>query len=136
VLANAAQPGNAVVRYEPMEGVYNFERSTLGDVKAARGKVHTEVRQAYTAVRLAQRADATRLAPEALSEAQSALDQTLDLWRRRVDRSEIAAQAHMTVRLALAAQHLAEDRAFQARLETEGSGGGRGEPEGRVPRDR
>ena len=135
VLANASQSGATSVRYEPIEGVYNFERSTLADVKTARGKVHTEVRQAYTAVRLAQRAEASRLAPEALEEAQRALDQTLDLWRRRVDRSEIAAQARTTVRLALAAQHLAEDRAFQARLEMEGSGGGRGEPERRVPRD-
>jgi len=136
VLENTSQPGGVVIRYEPMEGVYNFERSSLADVKTARGKVHTEVRQAYTAVRLAQRAEAARFAPEALGEAQRALDQTLDLWHRRVDRSEIAAQARATVRLALTAQHLAEDRAFQARLEVEGSGGGRSEPGRRVPRDR
>ena len=73
-------------------------------------------------VRLAQRAEAARFAPEALQEAQRALDHTLDLWHRRVNRSEIAAQARVTVRLALTAQHLAEDRAFQARLEVEGSG--------------
>jgi len=135
VLENASQPGTGMVQYEVAEGVYNFERSTLGDVKTARGKVHTDVRQAYTAVRLAQRAQASRFAPEALEEAQRALDQTLNLWRRRVERSEIAAQARATVRLALTAQHLAEDRASQARLETEGSGGGSGEPERRVPRD-
>jgi hypothetical protein len=87
-------------------------------------------------VRLAQRAEAARFAPEAWEEAQRALDQTLHLWRGRVDRSEIAAQARATVRLALAAQRLAQDRAFQTRLETEGSGGGRGEAERRVPRDR
>ena len=136
ILENVPQSGTARVGYEPVEGIYNFERSSLGDVKTARGKVHTEVRQAFTAVRLAQRAQAARLAPEELLEAQRALDRTLDLWRRRVDRSEIAAQARATVRLALAAQHLAEDRAFQARLEMEGSGGGSGEPERRVPRDR
>ena len=136
ILENTSQAGGVMVRYEPMEGVYNFERSSLADAKPAKGKVHTEVRQAYTAVRLAQREEASRFAPEALAEAQRALDQTLDLWHRRVDRSEIAAQARATVRLALTAQHLAEDRAFQARLEVEGSGGGRIEPEGRVPRDR
>jgi hypothetical protein len=136
VLENVSQPGNVVVRYEAIEGVYNFERSSLAHVKTAKGKVHTEVRQAYTAVRLAQRAEAARFAPEAWEEAQRALDQTLHLWRRRVDRSEIAAQARATVRLALTAQRLAEDRAFQPRLETEGSGGGRVEAERRVPRDR
>jgi len=135
VLENPSQPGARMVRYQPIEGVYNFERSSLADVKSARGKVHTEVRQAFTAVRLAQRAQAARFAPDALREAQQALDQTLDLWHRRVDRSEIAAQAHATVRLALTAQHLAEDRAFQARLEVEGLGGGSGEPGRRVPRD-
>jgi hypothetical protein len=123
------------VRYQLLEGVYNFERSSLADVKEAKGKVHTEVKQAFTAVRLAQRADAARLAPEELGEAQRALDQTLNLWRSRVDRIEIAAQARETVRLALAAQRLAEDRAFQgARVEVEGSGGGNGEAGRRNPR--
>jgi hypothetical protein len=135
VLENPPEPGSRLVRYQPIEGVYNFERSSLADVKTARGKVHTDVRQAYTAVRLAQRVQASRFAPEALEEAQHALDQTLDLWRQRVDRSEIAAQARATVRLALAAQRLAEDRAFQARLEVEGSGGGNGEPGRHVPRE-
>src|ERR1051326_4663688 len=117
VLENVSQTGSVMVRYEPMEGVYNFERSSLADAKAAKGKVHTEVRQAYTAVRLAQRAESARFAPQALEDAQHALDRTLDLWRRRVDRSEIAAQARETIGLALTAQRLAEDRAFQARLD-------------------
>jgi hypothetical protein len=102
-------------------------------VKQARGKVHTEVRQAFTAVRLAQRAEAGRLAPEALQEAQRALDRTLDLWRRRVDHSEIAAQGRETVKLAVTAQQLAEDRAFRDRPEVEGPGGGNGEPGRHVP---
>ena len=112
VLENPVQPGGRTVQYRSLQGVYNFVRSSLADVKPASGKVHTEVRQAFTAVRLAQRADAAHLAPDALQEAQRSLDRTLDLWHRRMDRSEIAAQARVTIRLALAAQHLAEDRAF------------------------
>jgi hypothetical protein len=123
------------IRYQLLEGVYNFERSSLDDVKPAKGRVHTEVKQAFTAVRLAQRAGAARLAPEELNEAQRALDETFDLWRRRVDRMEIATQAHETVRLALTAQRLAEDRAFLgARVQVEGLGGGNGEAGGRNPR--
>src|SRR6266581_4927827 len=88
------------------------DRTSLSDVKEAKGKVHTEVRQAFTAVRLAQRAGAARLAPEELGDAQQALDRTLELWRQRGDRLGIVRQARQTVRLALAAQHLAEGRAF------------------------
>jgi hypothetical protein len=128
VLENRAAPQSRAVRYQLLEGVYNFERSRLDDVKPAKGKVHTEVKQAFIAVRLAQRAGAVHLAPEELNEAQRALDETFDLSRRRVDRMEIAAQAHETIRLALAAQRLAEDRAFLgARVQMEGSGGGKGE---------
>jgi hypothetical protein len=135
VLENPSETGAPSVRYQVIEGVYNFQRSSLADVKKARGKVHTDVRQAFTAVRLAQRAQAGRFAPEALQEAQHALNQTLDLWRHRVDRAEIAAQGRETVRLAVMAQHLAEERAFQARFEEEGPGGGNSEPGRHVPRE-
>ena len=125
VLMNKPEPEAQTIEYQVVEGVYHFERSSLSDVKEARGKVHTEVRQAFTAVRLAQRAGAARLAPEELGDAQQALDRTLELWRQRGDRLGIVRQARQTVRLALAAQHLAEGRAFQdARIRTEGSGGG------------
>ena len=136
VLETPSEPGARLIRYQPVQGVYNFERSTLAHSKQARGQVHTEVRQAFTAVRLAQRAEAARFAPEALKEAQDALDKTLDLWRRRVDRSEIAAQGRATVRLAVTAQHLAEDRAFQDRFGVEGPGGGNSEPGRHVPREK
>ena len=137
VLENRRDQRSETIRYRLLEGVYNFERSSLADVKEAKGTVHTGVKQAFTAVRLAQRAGAARLAPEELGEAQQALDQTLDLWRSRVNRAEIAAQARETIHLALAAQHLAEDRAFQgARVEAEGSGGGNGEAGRRNPRDK
>ena len=137
ILENERAQRGRMIRYQLLEGVYNFERSSLADVKEAKGEVHTDVKQAFTAVRLAQRADAARLAPKELADAQQALDQTLGLWRGRVNRAEIAAQARETIHLALAAQHLAEDRAFQgARVEAEGSGGGNGEAGRRHPRDK
>ena len=137
VLENRRDQGGLTIRYQLLEGVYNFQRSSLADVKEAKGKVHTDVKQAFTAVRFAQRAGAARLAPEELGEAQQALDQTLNLWRGRVNRAKIAVQARETIHLALAAQHLAEDRAFQgARVEAEGSGGGNGEAGRRNPRDK
>jgi hypothetical protein len=119
------------VRQPLIEGVYNFNRSSLSDVKAAKGTVDTEVRQAFTAVRLAHRAGAETLVPVEFGEAQRALEQTLALSRDQKDKIEIAAQARETVRLAVAAQHLARDRALQAtRVGEEGSGGGKGETGG------
>jgi hypothetical protein len=124
------------IRYAVLEGVYNFERSTLADRKRAKGMVHTDVRQAFTAVRLAQRAGAPGLASEeflrAENAAEQALDKTLLLWHQGADHNEIAAQARETVRLAVAAQRLATDRGLQGpRMGTEGSVGGTEESGGR-----
>jgi hypothetical protein len=119
-----------------VEGVYNFSRSTLANVPPAKGKVHSEVRQAFTAIRLAQRAGAVSLAGDELSQARDALLKTVGLWRERAYRNQIVAQARETVRLAVAAQRLAQDRALQeTRVEPEGLGGGRVEPVGRDARD-
>src|SRR5438132_10203748 len=48
---------------------YDYERDTLAGAKDASGSVHTEVNQAYTAVRLAERSGADTYAPEELLEA-------------------------------------------------------------------
>src|SRR5262245_34645272 len=132
VLANEQTTNSRIIEQPIVEGIYNFHRSTLDDLKEAKGKVHTEVRQAFTAVRLAQRAGAATLASEEFLKARRALDETVKSWKNRNDRIEIAAQARETVRLAVIAQRLAEDRAFHAtRVGTEGVGGGKGEVEGR-----
>jgi hypothetical protein len=133
VLENDAGPQGRTIEQPLIKGVYNFHRSTLDQVRESKGKVHTEVKQAFTAVRLAQRSGAATFAAEELAEAQHALDETLTLWRGRRDRTEIAVQARETVRLAVAAQRLAEERALQGtRIEAEGSGGGKARPEGAI----
>src|SRR5262249_35556401 len=123
VLENKPDTNAPEIHYAVLEGVYNFERSTLADSKRAKGRVHTDVRQAFTAVRLAQRAGAAAVATEEFGRAERALDQTFSLWHQHAARNEIAAQARETVRLAVAAQRLARDRGLQgSRLRTEGSG--------------
>jgi hypothetical protein len=102
------------IQYPVLEGVYNFERATLNNVNQAKGKVHTEVKQAFTALRLAQREAAAVLANDELLLARRALDKTLQLLQQGTERSEIEAQARETIRLAVAAQHIAQDRAFSA----------------------
>lgn len=123
VLESASQKRGEVMRYQVLEGVYNFERATLENVKHAKGRVQTIVKQAVTAVRLAQRAGAVELAADELIEADHTLDRTFDLMRHGQDRNEIEALARETVRLAVAARSLALDRAFlNARIGAEGSG--------------
>ena len=112
VLENRPNKRGSRIQYPVLEGVYNFERATLEHVKQARGKVYTEVKQAFTALRLARRAGAADLATGELLLAERALDKTVALLRQGMNRSEIEAQARETVRFAVAAQHLAEDRAF------------------------
>ncbi len=108
-----------IIRYPVFEGVYNFERSRLSNVKKAKGLVQTEVKQAFAAFQLAQRAGANELAKDELIQAEHSLDGIVTLLHRGVSRNEIAALARETVRLAVAAQHLAQDRAFSA-LDSEG----------------
>lgn len=126
VLENKPAANGLEVHYPVLEGVYNFGRSTLVDSKEAKGEVRTDVRQAFTAVRLAQRAGAPGLASDEYMRAERALDQTLSLWHQHADRQEIAAQARETVQLAVAAQHLAMDRGLHGtQLGTEGLGRGK-----------
>jgi len=109
-----------MISYPVVEGAYYFERGSLDDVRHARGVVDTSVKQALTAVRLAQRSGAVELANDELREAERALDITLDLLRRGEDRNEIQTLARETVRLAVAGQSLALERALQnARIEGE-----------------
>jgi hypothetical protein len=131
VLESSVKSGSPF-QYAVIEGVYNFERDTLDNTKAANGKVYTEVQQAFTAVRLAQRANADTLSPQEFADADRALDETLNLSQLGIKQIEIAVQARDTIRLAVAAQRLAEQRAFQlARVDMEGSGGGNRQTERR-----
>ena len=89
---------------------YNYERDTLARVKRALGPVRSDVPQAYTAIRLAERAGAAALAPEQMLAARESLRQTLELSRERKPYESIQEQAHRTIEFAVAAQRLAENR--------------------------
>jgi hypothetical protein len=128
VLQNGPDADGRVIQQPLMQSHYNFNRSTLQGAKEARGKVDTDVRQAFIAVRLALRAGAASFASKEYADAQHALEETLALWRQRSSAADFVVQARNTVRIAAAAQRLAENRALQESLSgLEGSGGGRGE---------
>jgi hypothetical protein len=113
VLLTKPQREGAIILYRVQRGVYNFERAALDKTKEARGPVFTAVKQAWTAVQLAERAGARELAQSELSDAQQALDVTFSRLRGGGNRTEIKALACNTVRLAVGAQTLALGRAVQ-----------------------
>lgn len=113
VLENEPDSNGQSVMQPLVEGVYYFTRTNLDGVKEAKGQVRTDVKQAFTAVRLARRSGAATLAYEQFELAQQALKRTLILWQGHRDRSEVTAQAIETMRLAVAAQRLSENRALQ-----------------------
>lgn len=93
---------------------YNYERDTLDRVMHASGPVRTDVAQAFTAIRLSERAGAATLAPEQIRAARESLRETLQLSRDHKPYAAIQAQAHRTVELAVAAQRLAVNRSTAA----------------------
>lgn len=98
-------------RAEEFQGVkYNYERDTLARVTQASGPVRSDVAQACTAIRLAERAGAATLAPQEIRAARESLRQTLELSRDRKPYESIQAQARRTIEFAVAAQRLAETR--------------------------
>jgi hypothetical protein len=112
VLEDRGPSESARVRYRGFEGNYYFERESLGDCKSAGGTVHTGLMQAYTAVRLALRAGAKQLAAEELALAQTALDVSVLAAQDRSNMDEADALARKAVRLAVAAEKLAHERAL------------------------
>jgi len=102
-----------VVRCRGQEGLYNFKRAELQGVKDASGPVFTAVKQAHTAVRLAQRAGARELAPSELIEAERSLDLTFARLHEGGNRNDIETLARNTVRLAVGARTLALERKFE-----------------------
>ena len=115
-------PG-ATVQYRGYEGLYNYERDTLADAREASGPwVENDVKQALAAVRIAERAGANEFARAELDRARTSLQNTLAISEQRKGPSEVDTAARETVSQAVAAQTLAEDRAYQAALESERRG--------------
>jgi hypothetical protein len=90
---------------------YNYERDTLKNAMQAKGVVDNRMRQALTAVRLARRSGAEELAPEEFRAARMHLQSMLADASR--EPAVIEMQSRETVRLAVAAQQIANLRARQ-----------------------
>ncbi len=109
----------AQLEYRGFAGVYQYNQETLVQDPEVKGEVRVELRQARTAVELAERAGAAEFAPEELARARELLSRTGDALEARSGRQVVSQQGREAVRLAVEAQKLAEDRSAQASLDAE-----------------
>jgi outer membrane protein OmpA-like peptidoglycan-associated protein len=107
------------ITYRGYEGVYRFDQETLVREPEAKGEIRVELRQARTAVELAERAGAAEFAPQELAQAREAYDRTGNALEARRGKREVNELGREAVRLAVEAQKLAEDRSAQASLDAE-----------------
>lgn len=108
----------ARIVYKENQGVYNCDVALLVNVQPPVDNVPMAVRQAWTSVQLAERAGAREFAPAFLAQAQLSLDTTMTLAQRNIHYPGVDVLARDTIRLAVAAQTIAQDRAFQIALQS------------------
>ncbi len=107
------------LRYRGHEGIYQFDSESLADVTEAKGEQRTHIESARTAVALAERAGAPRFAREELAKAREALDTAELRYREGTSGQNEMLLAHEVIRLAVDAEKLAVQRAFDSALSHE-----------------
>jgi hypothetical protein len=108
----------ARIVYKGTDGIYNCDTAMLVCVQPPMDNIPMSVRQAWTSVQLAERAGAREFAPAFLAQAQLSLDTTMTLAQRNIHYPGVDVLARDTIRLAVAAQTIAQDRAFQIALQS------------------
>lgn len=76
------------IKYRGFEGNYDFERETLANAPEAKGEIQTDIQQARTAVRLAERAGAEKFATKELDKAREALRRAEVITSRRTSKGQ------------------------------------------------
>ncbi|MGH9778563.1 MAG: OmpA family protein [Candidatus Acidiferrales bacterium] len=107
------------IEYRGYLGVYEFDRDSLATAPEAKSEVRTELRQARTAIQLAERAQAQQYALEKLTQARVSLQQAEQLVQSRATRTTIANMEKAAIRAAYEAQLQAEEGAIRAAAEAE-----------------
>jgi len=100
------EPSASAGQYEGIHTIYNYERDSLTNAKQAKGVVDSNLGQALTAVRLARRARAAELAPLEFQTARLRLQSLLS--NKQENPHVLETESRQTVRLAVAAQQIAE----------------------------
>src|SRR5262249_24028108 len=109
----------STIKYREYEGEYNYRQEKLAADREVKGETRSDVRQAMVAVKLAERAGANQFAAAEMNKAREALNRTLEADEANIDAKQLMVLGHETVRLAVEAEKLALERAFQTALESE-----------------
>jgi len=109
----------SALRYEGFEGLYDFELETLADSPEAKGEIRTHIESARTAVQLAVAAGAAKFAAAELAKAKAALKEAEAEYSSGISGRNEMLLAHEVVRLAVAAENRARERAFESALARE-----------------
>jgi outer membrane protein OmpA-like peptidoglycan-associated protein len=110
---------SSTIEYRGFEGIYDYSEESLAGEHESEGEVRSDVRQAMVAIELAERAGAEEFAGEELDKARQSWKKTVDAAEAGMDDRQLLALGHETVRLAVEAEKLAKERAFQSALDAE-----------------
>jgi len=108
-----------VLTYSEFAPAYNFEQENLVGPAEVRGESRTDRHQAIVAVRFAEEAGAQEWAQEVLAQARESLTLTQQAFAQGLDAKALTMLGHRTVRLAVHAKELAEERRAAAMLADE-----------------
>jgi len=109
----------AKIKYRGFDGIYYASQDTLVNEPEAKGETRSDVRQAKVSLMLAERVDAQQFAPQEYAQAYEAWKKTAEAAEARVDKKILMTYGHETVRLAVAAEKRAKEKAFQSALDQE-----------------
>lgn len=109
----------AEITYRGYEGSYRFDRESLANFNRVKGETRSDLAQAETSIDLAMRAGADKYARNELAVAEEDLRKAREAAGVGLGKQNMMLMGHDVVRKAVAAQKLAEQRAFQAALDAE-----------------
>jgi outer membrane protein OmpA-like peptidoglycan-associated protein len=109
----------STLHYDGFEGVYDFERESLTDVREGKGEIRTHIESARTAVQLAEAAGAAKFAADELERARAALRDAERQYSSGISGRSEMLLAHEVIRLAVDAENRARKRAFDSALARE-----------------
>ena len=118
-LENQKTATTETFQYQDFETDYEYEIASLAAEPETEGKLRSDRYQAIVAVRFADEAFAEQFAPELFAAAREALSQLQQGFAQGLNERQISLLAHRTVRLAVEARRLAEERSAEAALEAE-----------------
>ena len=115
-LAEQKKVNHTMIEYSDFAPAYKYERENLTGPSEAKGRLRTDRHQAIVAMRFAEESGAQEWATAVFEAGRNSLSATLQAFGQGLDERELTALANQTIRLAVHAKQLAEERRAAALL--------------------